>query len=317
MTGTPAASDSTTASPKLSESEHWTITSASFSSAHLSPPLTASNAWTAPACADSCCSRSGMSPCSSGPASTRWTDGCVARTSAMRRAEQIEPLDAMHAAEEQHDERAGRDAEPRAIAADGALRRIEVDAVGHDRDRHAEPEIADRVGLLFGRRMQQRRAFQIAALEQRVRHRLPPAAAPHRLRLQHAARRDHVRHAMRARKARRRPLRHVPHAVDVADVGAGERGRQRPSQARAEKPLRECRRHVADRHAVVLAAGRTPSAAAVFAHWRSWSRLRRRCRRAGGPGTSRGSRPAVRRTAAPAQSRATHAAPSRRRRPAH
>ncbi len=40
-TGTPAASDSTTASPKLSESEHWTITSASFSSAHLSAPLTA------------------------------------------------------------------------------------------------------------------------------------------------------------------------------------------------------------------------------------------------------------------------------------
>ena len=53
MTGTPAASDSTTASPKLSESEHWTITSASFSSAHLSAPLTASSAWTAPACADS------------------------------------------------------------------------------------------------------------------------------------------------------------------------------------------------------------------------------------------------------------------------
>jgi hypothetical protein len=86
----------------------------------------------------------------------------------MARTEQIEPLDAMHAAEEQHDERAWRDAKPRAIAADGALRRVEVDAVGHDRDWYTEPEIANRVGLLFGRRMQQRRAFQIAALEQRV-----------------------------------------------------------------------------------------------------------------------------------------------------
>ncbi|PYR42896.1 MAG: hypothetical protein DMF93_04615 [Acidobacteria bacterium] len=40
-TGTPAASDSTTARPKLSESEHWTETSASLSSAHFSAPSTA------------------------------------------------------------------------------------------------------------------------------------------------------------------------------------------------------------------------------------------------------------------------------------
>ncbi len=53
------------------------------------------------------------------------------------------------------------------------------------------------------------------------------------------ARRDDVRHARRAREMRRPPLRHVPHAVDVADVGASERSGQRTADARAEKPLRE------------------------------------------------------------------------------
>ena len=38
MTGTPLASDSTIATPKLSESELCTITSTSFRSDHLSAP---------------------------------------------------------------------------------------------------------------------------------------------------------------------------------------------------------------------------------------------------------------------------------------
>ena len=55
----------------------------------------------------------------------------------------------MHAPEIQHDESVGGNPEPLAIAARYRLRRFQIDAVRHDRDRHAELQIADRVGFLL------------------------------------------------------------------------------------------------------------------------------------------------------------------------
>ena len=202
----------------------------------------------------------------------------------------------MHAAEEQHDERAGRDAEARAIAAGGLLRRVEVDAVRHHRDRHAELEIAD------ARRLPVRRsraaAPRLRDCGARAANTPPPsasgrAASPAAAACPAATRRTARRRA-RARR-RRPPLRHVPHAVDVADVGAGERGRQRPRAAarrRTAAGMRPPRSGPARRR---TRRRRAATAAAAFGRWPSWSRPRRRCRRAEGPGTSRGSRPAARR----------------------
>ena len=128
-----------------------------------------------------------------------------------------------------------------------------------------------------------------------IRHRLSPSAALHRLRLQHAPRRHHVRQPPARARRRRPPLRHVPDAVDVADVGASQRRRSAGARSRAPKNRRgnAAATYRTGTPSYSLAAGRRRRPAACR-RWPSSSPPRRPCRRAAGPGTSRAPRPAAR-----------------------
>src|SRR5262249_36010970 len=79
-------------------------------------------------------------------------------------------------------------------------------------------------------------------------------AVPKRTRLQHAARRNYVRHTTRARQPAGGPFRYVPDSVDMTEVGIGERRRQRTPQPRAKQAARERDRRVMHGGAFVLTA---------------------------------------------------------------
>ena len=218
--------------------------------------------------------------------------------------EQIEPLDAMHAAEEQHHERVGGNAETRAkaaLAAFAASRRstpFGMTAIGA-----SEAEVAERAGFLFGGRVQQRRAASGSGDRAARRRGLAPPADLRRLRLQHAPRRDHVRHA----GAR------APGATPTTRARSRRRGRGRDRRATAPRSAargRARRRTAAEtiaRHSAPARPGRRRRRAATPAgcrvHSQSSSRPRRRRRRAAVPGTGRAPTRVVRRTEAPAENR--------------
>ena len=165
----------------------------------------------------------------------------LARSVGKRVGEQIEPLDAVHAAEEQHDERARPGCRAaRDSRATRCARPIEIDAVGHDRDRHAQARDARSASASCSEVACSSAArFTIAASSSDQAAALRQPAALHRLRLQHASRRDDVRHvADCARQMRRPPLRHVPDAVDVTDVGASAAPRVSGLRTRAPKNRR-------------------------------------------------------------------------------
>ena len=170
--------------------------------------------------------------------------------------EEIETLDPVQTAEKQDDEGVCRNAEAGTIAATRSIGGGEIHAVRHDRDGYVERERPQRVGLLIGGRVQHRGAPKVARFEETIGHSLAKAPAPHRCRLQHAARRDHVGDVSPAREVRRPPLGHVPEPVDVAHVRVRERLGQRRPHARAEKSPRKRRAGISHGHAVVLRAVR-------------------------------------------------------------
>ena len=139
-----------------------------------------------------------------------------------RIGEEIEPFDRMNAAKKDNDEGGVWNREPRPKTRLGARSRSDVHAVGHGDHRNPEPERSQHRGFHVGRRVQKRGSCNRRALEQLKRHALAPSAMPHRAGLQHAARRQDVRNAFRTRRSARDPFRHVPHAVDVAEIGAAK-----------------------------------------------------------------------------------------------
>ena len=84
--------------------------------------------------------------------------------------------------------------------------------------RHARSNPRESARFRVGCRVQQRGALEIALLDRVIRDDLRGVVPRHGVGLQHASRRDHVRHARSAGSAHARPRGHVPQTMDVDEI---------------------------------------------------------------------------------------------------
>ena len=153
--------------------------------------------------------------------------------------QQIEPLDRCSRPRNSTTNAVSRNSEPLAKTARRRSGTMQVDAVRHNSNRHPKfsarsaPASCSDVACSIAAP----RRFRPSSSAKAIAFRHRPRA--HRFRLEHAARRDDIGNIGGARQVRRPPFRHIPDAMDVADVGRSESTDERGAHACAEKSLRE------------------------------------------------------------------------------